>query len=123
MQIVLQNKMYLFCYFSNKPRLAKLCRFPLPAELIAVACGTLASVFLNLGSSYGVHLVGEIPLGLPSPAVPPIELIGKVALGALPISIVSYSISISMALVMSVKKKYNVRANQEMVALVRYKYK
>lgn len=101
-----------------QPRLAKLCRFPLPAELITVAGGTLASYFLSLGSNHGVHLVGDIPLGLPMPEIPPMDLVGKVALGALPIAIVSYSITISMALVMSTKREYTVRPNQEMIALV-----
>lgn len=87
-----------------------------------VACGTLASVFLNLGSVYGVHLVGDIPLGLPLPEFPPLDLVAKVAIGSLPISIVSYSISISISLIISVKRKYDIRPNQELVAMVFLKY-
>lgn len=91
----------------------------MPAELLVIACGTLASHFLSLDFKYGVHLVGDIPLGLPMPETPPIELIGKVAIGALPLSIVSYSISISVSLIMAAKKNYDVRPNQELVAMVR----
>lgn len=47
-----------------KPRASKLCRFPIPAELIAVLGGTLASYLLDFDTNYNVKLVGHIPLGL-----------------------------------------------------------
>lgn len=41
-----------------KPRAAKLFKFPVPAELIAVVGGTVASFFLRFEENYRVHLVG-----------------------------------------------------------------
>lgn len=101
-----------------KPRAAKLCRLPIPAELIAVCGGTLASHLLQLGSvPYAVHLVGDIPLGFPAPELPPVRLIYAVALDAVAITIVSYSVTVSMAMILAKKQNYEVRPNQELLAL------
>lgn len=100
-----------------KPRAARLCRFPIPAELIAVIGGTLASHLLSLGSVYDVNLVGNIPLGFPVPQLPPVALMWTVAVDAIAISIVSFSVTISMAMILAQKRNYEVRANQEMLAM------
>lgn len=100
-----------------KPRASKLCRFPIPAELVAVLGGTLASYMLALRTTYGVHLVGDIPLGFPAPQLPPVELMWTVAVEAIPITIVSYSVTISMAMILAKKQNYEVRPNQELFAM------
>lgn len=101
-----------------KPRAAKLCRFPIPAELVAVCGGTLASHLLQLGSApYAVHLVGDIPLGFPAPQLPPVRLMYAVAIDAVAITIVSYSVTVSMAMILAKKQNYEVRPNQELLAL------
>lgn len=41
-----------------KPRAAKLFKFPVPAELIAVVAGTVASFLLKFEEAYKVKLVG-----------------------------------------------------------------
>lgn len=111
----------LFMVIMNevvKPRCIRFCRFPIPAELIAVIGGTVASYFIHLGAApYNVHLVGHIPLGLPVPRVPPATLVGDVALDALAITIVSYSVTMSMAKILAKKHNYEVRANQELLAM------
>lgn len=90
----------------------------MPAELVAVVGGTLVSYLLQLGPVYSVHLVGDIPLGLPAPEMPPIPLLWKVALDAIPVTIVSYSVTISMAMILAKKQNYEVRPNQELLAMV-----
>lgn len=100
-----------------KPWMAKKCRFPIPVELIAVVGGTVLSYFLDLGPSYNVILVGHIPTGLPVPSVPPISLLRLVAVDAIAIAIVSYSIVMSMALIFAKKHGYEVQANQELLAM------
>lgn len=89
----------------------------MPGELIAVVGGTLASLVLRLGPTYGVHLVGSIPLGLPLPELPPPRLLGLVAIDSIAISIVSYTVTISMALIFAKKQNYDVRPNQECLAM------
>lgn len=90
----------------------------MPAELIAVVGGTLASNFLELGSEHNVRLVGAIPMGLPVPQLPPIELLWLVAVDSIAIAIVSYTVTISMALIFAKKQNYEVRPNQELLAMV-----
>lgn len=121
-----------------KPRAAKLFKFPIPAELIAVVGGTVASYLLRFEENYKVHLVGTstlrgvkflyiftqnilfttVPIGLPPPVMPPVKLLWLVAVDAIAISIVSYSVTISMAMIFAKKQSYEVKANQEMLALV-----
>lgn len=95
-----------------------MCKFPLPAELIAVVGGTLISSILNLGQEHNVKLVGDIPMGLPAPELPPVKLLWLVAVDSIAIAIVSYTVTISMALIFAKKQNYEVRPNQELLAMV-----
>lgn len=99
-----------------KPRIAKLCRFPIPIELMAVIGGTLLSRYMNLGEIYNVNLVGPIPTGLPEPHIPKVGLLSGIAMDALAIAIVSYSVLMSMAKTFAKKHAYEVRPNQELLA-------
>ncbi|XP_035788461.1 prestin-like [Anopheles albimanus] len=100
-----------------KPWLSKKCRFPLPAELIAVVGGTVVSYLIGLGPNYDVGLVGTIPTGLPAPEFPPLALIKAVAVDSIAVTIVGYSIVMSMGMIFAQKDNYEVRPNQELVAL------
>ncbi|KAI8441826.1 hypothetical protein MSG28_005512 [Choristoneura fumiferana] len=100
-----------------KPWVAKRCRVPVPIELLVIVVGTLVSKWVGLQSKYGMSLIGEIPTGFPAPTVPPIELLPTVALDAFTITMVTYTISMSMALIFASKEKYEVDANQELLAL------
>uniref|UniRef100_A0A1B0CWQ8 STAS domain-containing protein n=2 Tax=Lutzomyia longipalpis TaxID=7200 RepID=A0A1B0CWQ8_LUTLO len=89
----------LFMIASNeilKPWLSKRCRIPAPTELIAVVGGTLASRFMNFEDRYEIKLV---------------------AVDSIAIAVVSYSIVMSMALIFAKKHSYEVRANQELIAM------
>ncbi|XP_069356993.1 prestin isoform X1 [Maniola hyperantus] len=100
-----------------KPWVSKRSRVPVPIELLAIVIGTLASSLGNLKQNYGISLVGTIPTGLPEPNVPAIELMPRIALDAFTITMVTYTISMSMALIFAAKDKYEVDANQELLAL------
>lgn len=90
----------------------------MPAELIAVVGGTAISHFLQLGDIYNVRLVGDIPMGLPLPELPPVRLLWLVAVDSVAIAIVSYTVTISMALIFAKKQNYEVNPNQELLAMV-----
>ncbi|XP_067644559.1 prestin isoform X2 [Eurosta solidaginis] len=105
------------CNEFLKPCLRKRCRFPFPGELISVIGGTFVSRLLDVHGNYGVTLVGDIPKGLPMPKLPRMDLIPVVALDSIAISIVSFSIVMSMGLTFAKKHSYEVRANQELFAL------
>lgn len=88
----------------------------LPGPLIAVALGTLLSVVLDF-RDLGLHLVGAIPQGLPSPslAIPQGIALNNFAIAALGILIVSFSSGIVTARSFGLKYKYSVDANRELV--------
>ncbi|XP_026827914.1 solute carrier family 26 member 10 isoform X3 [Ooceraea biroi] len=105
--------------FNNeilKPRISKLCPFPIPIEMLAVVIGTLVSMQMNLAETYNVITVGDIPVGLPVPSVPPLSLIPDVLVDSFVITMVAYTISMSMALIFAQKMGYEVDSNQELVA-------
>lgn len=110
----------LFMIFMNeylKPRASNWCKMPLPGELMVVVGGTLASYLIGLGPNFNVTLVGTIPVGIPEPVMPPVALLQAVAIDAIAISIVSYSIVMSMGMIFAQKEGYEVRANQELIAM------
>ncbi|XP_057334828.1 solute carrier family 26 member 10-like isoform X1 [Microplitis mediator] len=105
--------------FNNevlKPRVNKRCGFPIPIEMMAVVIGTVVSIKMNLNNSYNVITVGHIPVGLPVPSVPQISLLPSIIIDCFVITMVSYSISMSMALIFAQKMNYEVDANQELMA-------
>ncbi|XP_072934139.1 prestin isoform X2 [Epargyreus clarus] len=100
-----------------KPWVSKRSRVPVPIELLAIVIGTLVSRYGGLKDAFGISLVGNIPTGLPVPETPPIELLPSIALDAFTITMVTYTISMSMALIFASKEKYEIDANQELLAL------
>nr|XP_018916948.1 PREDICTED: prestin-like isoform X1 [Bemisia tabaci] len=99
-----------------KPRVSKHIPVPIPTELIAIISGTLLSKHLNLPSTYGIKVVGDIPLGLPDPSPPPVWLLPNLVIDGLVIAIVAFSVNISMAFIFARKLKYDVDPNQELIA-------
>jgi solute carrier family 26 protein len=101
-----------------KPWASKKCKFALPAELMCVVGSTIISYLLKLSEeSTNVAIVGKVPTGLPTPVMPPLELIPLLAVDSIAVCIVTYSIVISLALTFAKKAKYQVRANQELFAV------
>lgn len=105
------------CNEVLKPWLSKKCRFPLPAELLAVVSGTLLCRYLNLEERYDIKTVGQIPLGLPPPEFPPLGLFPLVFVDSIAIAVVSYSIVVSMGLIFAKKHAYEIFPNQELFAM------
>ena len=94
------------------PRLSK----RLPAALVAVALGILASALLNLEAS-GVELVGEIPAGLPSFSLPDLSLLSALWPGALGIALMAFVESIASARAFAGHDDPPMDADQELRAL------
>ncbi|XP_012284299.1 solute carrier family 26 member 6 [Orussus abietinus] len=100
-----------------KPWASKKCSFPIPIELIAVVTGTLISNYCSLQSTYGIQTVGDIPTGLPLPELPSLRLVSVIAIDCISITMVSYTITISMALIFAQKLHYEIDSNQELLAM------
>ncbi|XP_038597097.1 prestin isoform X1 [Tachyglossus aculeatus] len=90
---------------------------PIPLEFFAVVIGTGVSAGLDLKESYKLDVVGSLPLGLGTPAVPDASLFHLVYVDAIAIAIVGFSVTISMAKIFAIKHGYQVDGNQELIAL------
>lgn len=86
--------------------------------IVAIAATTGAVWALGL-SAHGVKIVGTVPKGLPSLALPPfeMELWAKLLVPAVLISIVGYVESISVALTLAAKRRQRIDPDQELIAL------
>lgn len=100
-----------------KPKMSKLCFFPVPIELIAIVFGTLLSRFCYLETEYEIKTIGSIPIGFPQPELPQINLINDILVDCIVIAIVSYTVSVSMALIFAQKLNYEIDFNQELLAM------
>ena len=88
-----------------------------PRMLIVVALAIIASSALDL-ASHDVSVVGEVPTGLPSVAVPDVVWsdMGALVAGALSIVFVGYSESLASARAMARKHNYEIDTDQELIA-------
>lgn len=89
-----------------------------PRFLLVVAASTLAVWGLGLHEQ-GVAIVGDVPQGLPSPALPIFTLghIGALLPTAVTIALVAFMESISVAKSFARKQRYPMDADQELKAL------
>jgi sulfate permease, SulP family len=90
----------------------------LPGPLIVVVLGILASVIFDLAAK-GVKVVGEVPAGLPTPAIPAVSVQDIFALlpAALALTILIYADEILTARVFATKHGQKIDANQEFIAI------
>ncbi|CRK88438.1 CLUMA_CG002257, isoform A [Clunio marinus] len=110
----------LIMMFNNeylKPRVARKTKFPIPMELLVILCGTLISTFFELEKNFEVIPVGFIPNGLPAPIIPKFGIWKELLVDSFAIAVVSYSVSVSMAIMFSQKMNYEVDFNQELLAM------
>jgi MFS superfamily sulfate permease-like transporter len=96
------------------PRLSK----KIPAGLVVLFGYILLSSALNLSGTYGVAVVGELPQGLPSIALPDVPATTYLAmiLPAIGIVLVAYSEALGVAREFAEKHGYEVDPDQELNA-------
>ncbi len=90
----------------------------LPGPLIVVVLGIIASIVFDLAAR-GVAVVGAVPAGLPSLAIPSVSLQDVVALlpAAVALTILIYADEILTARVFASKHGQKIDANQEFIAI------
>jgi MFS superfamily sulfate permease-like transporter len=91
----------------------------LPSALIVLFLAIIASTLLDFEVT-GIHVVGEIPTGLPDFGIP--EGLGwqellAVAPGAVGVALVAFAESVAIARSFATKYGYEVDANQELIAV------
>ncbi|XP_046462788.1 sulfate transporter-like [Daphnia pulex] len=99
-----------------KPWYGKKMKFPIPTELLVIGIGTAASYLGKLSSDYGINILNHIPTGFPTPRSPPYELFPSIIQDTIPVAIVAYVISLSMAKIFARKRGYEISSNQELIA-------
>ncbi len=89
-----------------------------PAPLVAAIVGVLAVVLLDLGNR-GVGLVGDLPSGIPTPALPDIgwDTTRTLFGAALGVALVSFADTSVLSRAMSMRRHEHVDSNHELVAL------
>ena len=87
----------------------------MPAPLIAVAVGIMATRFLGL-QEHGVELVGRIPQGLPSITIPEFSLVQELWPGALGIALMSFTETIAAGRAFAKSEEPPIRPNRELLA-------
>jgi high affinity sulfate transporter 1 len=87
----------------------------LPAPLVAVAAGIGATAWLGL-QSHGVEVVGHVPRGLPSFAIPDLQLAAQLWPGALGIALMSFTETIAAGRAFVNRDEASPRANRELLA-------
>jgi high affinity sulfate transporter 1 len=91
----------------------------LPAILIAVVGATIAVTLLHLDETAGVKVLGALPQGLPSFALPLLSLadLRQVIVGGCAVALVSFADTSVLSRVYAAKLKTPVDPNQEMIGL------
>lgn len=89
----------------------------MPIELIVVVSGTLFSRYMDLATNYQIKTIGNIPTGFPAFEVPDLGLAKDIAVDGFIIAMVSYTVSVSMALIFAQKLNYEIDFNQELLAM------
>lgn len=86
--------------------------------VVAVAFTVFVTWLFDL-KDWGVRIVGEVPMGLPWPTLPPFDLTlwSQIAVPALMISIVGYVETISVAQTLAAKRRQRIDPDQELIAL------
>ncbi|NWI68461.1 S26A2 protein, partial [Todus mexicanus] len=90
---------------------------PFPIELLVVIVATVISYYFNFEERYKSAVCGEIPTGFRKPTLPDVNLFSSLAVDALPIAVIGFAMTVSLAEIFGKKHGYAVRANQEMIAI------
>nr|XP_033782781.1 sulfate transporter-like [Geotrypetes seraphini] len=92
-------------------------KIPFPVELVVIIVATLVSHYFDFEKKYKSSVCGTIPTGFQIPKVPNWSLFPSLASDAIPIAIIGFAMTVSLAEIFAKKHRYSVRANQEMIAL------
>ncbi len=91
----------------------------IPGALVLVVGGLVASGLFDLGA-HGVALVGHVPRGLPSPALPHWELVrthlSTIGIASVALLLIGFSQTAGDARAFATRHRYRIDVNQESVA-------
>lgn len=90
-----------------------------PGVLVCVVVATIVTWALELAERHDVAVVGEVPRGLPTPALPTVAWadVRQLVIGAAGIALVSFADTSVLSRTFAVRHNEDVDADQEMIAL------
>ncbi|XP_041442147.1 sulfate transporter isoform X1 [Xenopus laevis] len=92
-------------------------KVPFPVELVVIIVATLVSHYFSFNKTYKSSICGTIPTGFKVPKAPDWSLIPNIAADAVPIAIIGFAMTVSLAEIFAKKHGYTVSSNQEMIAI------
>ena len=102
----------LVLVMMRHPRVKKL-----PAALMLVVVATFISYVTDFHERTGIALVGDVPSGLPSPAVPDFQHAVGLMGQSVPVALISLLEAVSIGKTFAIKYRYELNANQDLLAL------
>ncbi|XP_036886093.1 solute carrier family 26 member 10-like isoform X4 [Sturnira hondurensis] len=89
---------------------------PIPGEVVMVLLASVLCFASSLDERYNVQIVGLLPGGFPQPLFPNLAELPRVLDDSLPIALVTFAVSASLASIYADKHSYTIDANQELLA-------
>ncbi|XP_037701887.1 solute carrier family 26 member 10-like isoform X1 [Choloepus didactylus] len=89
---------------------------PIPGEVVMVLLASVLCFTSSLDTRYNVQIVGLLPGGFPQPLLPNLAELPRILADSLPIALVTFAVSASLASIYADKYNYNIDSNQELLA-------
>ncbi|XP_021097054.1 solute carrier family 26 member 10 isoform X3 [Heterocephalus glaber] len=89
---------------------------PIPGEVVMVLLASLLCFTSSLDTRYNVQIVGLLPGGFPQPHLPNLDELPRILADSLPIALVTFAVSASLASIYADKYSYSIDPNQELLA-------
>ncbi|XP_054983118.1 solute carrier family 26 member 10 isoform X3 [Sorex araneus] len=89
---------------------------PIPGEIVMVLLATVLCFSSSLDTRYNVQIVGLLPGGFPQPLLPNLAELPRVLADSLPLALVTFAVSASLASIYADKYSYTIDSNQELLA-------
>ncbi|XP_049739649.1 solute carrier family 26 member 10-like isoform X2 [Elephas maximus indicus] len=89
---------------------------PIPGEVVMVILASVLCFTSSLDTRYNVQIVGVLPGGFPQPLLPSLSELPRILADSLPIALVTFAVSASLASIYADKYSYTIDSNQELLA-------
>ncbi|XP_006897732.1 PREDICTED: solute carrier family 26 member 10 [Elephantulus edwardii] len=89
---------------------------PIPGEVVMVLLASVLCFTSSLDTKYNVQIVGVLPGGFPQPIFPSLTELPRILADSLPIALVTFAVSTSLASIYADKYSYTIDSNQELLA-------
>ncbi|KAK2490275.1 hypothetical protein MC885_001091 [Smutsia gigantea] len=89
---------------------------PIPGEIVLVLLASVLCFTSSLDTRYNVQIVGLLPGGFLQPHLPNLAQLPRILADSLPIALVTFGVSASLASIYADKYSYTIDSNQELLA-------